>query len=366
VPEEVARELARPAFYHRSATYRQLLLRATAGLQAVFRTRNPVLTLTASGTGGMEAALASCLPPGARALCLVSGRWGERWRNIARALGIEALCVTSEPGDPVTPEQLAEALDRHPGVDAVCATLCETATGVKNDIEAYGRIVAGTGALLLVDAISGLGCVPCHTDAWGVDLCVAGSQKALMLPPGLAFVSVSPKAWDRIEANSNPRAFYFDLRKYRASLATGDSPFTPATYLVRALVKSLERIEAEGVEAVWARCAHLARMARAGVEAMGLRLFARAPAEGMTVAHVPEGIEGKALLSMLEERHGIKLADGQDSLKGRIFRLAHMGAIGAEDVLDALSALEQSLTELGHVVTPGAGVEAARKAGAVN
>ncbi len=361
VPEEILRELARPAYYHRSPTYRRLLTEVTAGLQYVFRTRHPVLTITASGTGGMEAALASSLPPGAKAICLISGRWGERWRNIARALGIEAVSVTSEPGAPVSPGQLADALAKHPDAAAVCSTLSETATGVKNDIEAFGRITAGTDALLLVDAISGLGCVPCHVDDWNVDLCVTGSQKALMLPPGLAFVSASPKAWARIDANPNPRSFYFDLRKYRDTLPTGDSPFTPATYLVRALAKALERIRAEGLEAIWERAERLGLAARAGMLAMNLRLFASVPAEGLTVAHVPAGIDGNALISELEARHGVKLAGGQDALKGKIIRLAHMGDIDAFDVLAALSALELTLAAMGHALTPGAGVAAAQR-----
>lgn len=361
VPEDALLEMARPVFYHRSATFRQLLAEVTADLQHVFCTKNAVLTLTASGTGGMEAAVASCLPPGSKAICLIAGRWGERWRNIAKALGVEAVSVTVPYGQPVAPAQLAAALAQHPDAAAVCATLSETATGVKNDIASYGKLVANTPALLLVDAISGLGCMECRTDEWKVDVCVTGSQKALMMPPGLAFVSVSAKAWAKIDANANPRAFYFDLRKYRDGLKTGDAPFTPANTLVRALKVSLKQMRGESMEALWAKYARMAAAARAGLLAMNLELFAQAPAESLSVAKVPEGIDGNALVSKCEKQYGVKLASGQDTLKGKIVRLAHMGYIDAFDVLAALAALELVLLEMGHGVEPGAAVAAAQR-----
>jgi aspartate aminotransferase-like enzyme len=361
VPDETLLELAQPIFYHRSGRYRELLARVTADLQYVFQTTAPVLTLTASGTGGMEAALANTVPAGGKVIGLIAGRWGERWRNIARAFGHTFISVSVPYGEPVPPEALEIALRDHPDALAVCATLCETATGVKNDLAAYGRIVAPTPALLLVDAISGLGAMECRTDAWNLDAVVAGSQKGLMLPPGLAFVSMSEKAWKRIEASPATPSFYFDLRKYRESLKTHDSPFTPANGLIRGLAKSLALLRAEGLETCWARCAHLARMARAGVSAMGLELFAKAPAEAMTVARVPEGIDGNALVSNLETWYGIKLAGGQDSLKGKIVRLAHMGHIDAFDILAALSALELTLARMGHSLVPGESVAAAQR-----
>ena len=361
VPEETLLELARPVFYHRSAEFRQLLTEVTEDLRHVFCTRNPVFTLTASGTGGMEAALASSLPPGSKAICLISGRWGERWRNLARAMGIEVVAVTVPYGQDVPPALLADALRQHPDASAVCATLSETATGVKNDIAGYGRLVADSDAVLIVDGISGLGCVECRTDDWHVDLCVAGSQKGLMLPPGLAFVSVSDKAWHKIDANPQPRSFYFDLKRYRDALRSGDSPFTPANTLVRALRTSLKMMRAEGIEALWAKYARLAAAARAGLQALNLELFAAVPAESLSVARVPAGLDGNALLVKLEKQHGVKLAGGQDSLKGKIIRLAHMGYIDAFDVLAALSALELVLLEMGHALEPGAGVAAAQR-----
>jgi aspartate aminotransferase-like enzyme len=361
VPEDTLLELAKPVFYHRSAAFRQLLAEVTEDLQHVFCTKNSVLTLTASGTGGMEAAVASCLPPGSKVICLIAGRWGERWRNISKALGVEVVSVTVPYGQPVAPAQLSQALAQHPDAAAVCSTLSETATGVKNDVAAYGKIVAGTPALLFVDAISGLGCMECRTDDWKIDVCVTGSQKALMLPPGLAFVSVSAKAWAKIDANSNPRSFYFDLRKYRDNLKTGDTPFTPANTLIKALRVSLKQMRAESLEATWARYARMAAAARAGMQAMNLELFAQAPAESLTVAKVPEGLDGNALVSKCEKQYGVKLASGQDTLKGKIVRLAHMGHIDQFDVLAALSALELVLLEMGHTVEPGAAVAAAQR-----
>jgi aspartate aminotransferase-like enzyme len=362
VPEETLLELAKPVFYHRSAQARQLLMEVQEDLQYVFCTKNPVLTLTCSGTGGMEAAIANCAPPGAKVICLIAGRWGERWKHLCKAFGVEAVNVTAPYGQAVHPGQLAEALAKHPDAVAVAATLSETATGVRNDIEAFGKQVAATPAVFIVDSISGLGVTECRTDDWLVDINVTGSQKALMLPPGLAFVSVSDKAWRWIEQNPSPRVYYFDLKKYRDNLKTGDTPFTPAITLIRALRLSLKRLRAEGIENVWARHARVAAAARAGVSALGLELFAAQPVDGLTVFKVPEGVDGEALLKKLEKQYGFKLAGGQDTLKGKIVRLGHMGYIDYFEVLGAIAALELVLLEMGWSVEVGTGVAAAQQA----
>jgi aspartate aminotransferase-like enzyme len=361
VPEETLLELAKPVIYHRTPQFRQLLAEVLEDLQYVFCTKQPVLPLTASGTGGMEAAVASFVPPGSKMLCLISGRFGERWRNLGKAFGVEVVSVTAPLGQPVQPGQLAQALKEHPDVVAVTTTLSETSTGVRNDIAGFGKLLAPTNALLLVDAISGLGVVECRTDEWKIDVCVTGSQKALMLPPGLAFVSVSEKAWKRAEQSPPSRVFYFDLRKYRDKLKESDTPFTPAHTLVRALRVSLKKIRAEGIENVWARHSRMAAAARAGALAMGLELFPTQPADGLTVIKVPEGIDGIALLSRLEKQYGLKLAGGQDGLKGKIVRLAHMGYMDAFDTLAALSGLELMLLEMGFSLEPGSGVAAAQQ-----
>jgi aspartate aminotransferase-like enzyme len=361
VPEETLLELARPVPYHRTPEFRQLLGEVLEDLKYVYRTRNTVVPLTSSGTGGLEAAVANCLPPGCKAICLIAGRFGERWRSLCKAFGVEAVSVTVPYGQAVHPEQLARALADHPDALAVCATQSETSTGVAHDIEAFGRLVAPTPALLLVDAISSLAAMECRTDDWHLDVCVTGSQKALMLPPGLAFLSVSDKAWKQIDRNPAARTFYFDLKKARAKLEASDTPYTPAHTLVRALRVSLKRLRAEGMENVWARQARTAAAARAGVQALGLELFAARPADGLTAVKVPPGIDGGTFLDKLEKQYGLKLAGGQDTMKGKIFRLGHMGYIDQFDVLVALSGIELVLQEMGHRLQPGSGVAAAQK-----
>jgi serine---pyruvate transaminase len=361
VPEETLLELAKPVFYHRTAEFREILAEVTADLQYVFQTKNSVLTLTSSGTGGLEAAVANCLPPGSKAICLIAGRFGERWRSLCKAFGVEPVVVSVPYGQAVQPEQLAQALKDHPDALAVCSTLSETSTGVGHDIAAFGRLVAATPAVLLVDAISGLGVMECHTDAWQIDVCVTGSQKALMLPPGLAYVSVSDKAWKLIDKNPPPRTFYFDLKKARKSLETNDTPYTPAHTLVRAQRVSLKRLRETGIENLWAQYARMAAAARAGFQAMGLELFASRPADGLTVAKMPPNIDSSVLLNKLEKQYGLKLANGQDTLKGKIIRLAHMGYIDQFDVLAALAGVELVLLEMGHKLEPGCGVAAAQR-----
>jgi aspartate aminotransferase-like enzyme len=361
VPEETLLELAKPVPYHRTPEMRRLLAEVTQDLQYVYQTKNPVLTLTSSGTGGMEAAVVNCVPPGGKVICLIAGRFGERWRNLTKVYGGEPVSVTAPQGQAVTPEQLAQALAQHPDAVAVCSTLSETSTGVAHDVAAFGRLVANTPAVLLVDAISSLGVMECRTDDWHIDVCVTGSQKALMLPPGLAFVSVSDKAWSAIDRNPGRRTFYFDLKKAKKDLDSGETPYTPAHTLLMGLRLSLKRIRAEGLENVWKRQARNAAAARAGFRAMGLQLFAQRPADGLTVAQVPDGIDGSALVSRLYSEYGLKLAGGQDNLKGKIIRLGHMGYIDQFDVLAALSGVELVLKEMGFAVEPGRGVAAAQQ-----
>src|SRR4051812_25837480 len=358
VPEETLLELAKPVTFHRSAEFRAVLGEVVEDLKYVFQTKNTVLVLTASGTGGMEAAVSNCVAPGEKAILLISGRWGERWRGLCKAFGVNAVTVEVPYGEAVRPEQLEKALAQHPDAAAVFATFSETSTGVRNDIAAFGKIVAKTPALLAVDTISGLGVMECRTDDWHIDVNVTGSQKALMLPPGLAYVAVSDKAWAKIEKNTAARTFYLDLRRYKAKIAENDTPYTPANTLVQAQRVSLKRLRAEGIENVWRRHARVAAAARAGVRAMGLELFARQPADGLTVITVPAGIDGTAALGKLEKKYGLKLANGQDTLKGKIWRLAHMGYIDQFDVLAGLAGLELVLREMGHHLEPGAGVAA--------
>ena len=361
VPEETLLELAKPVTYHRTAEQKQILGEVLEDLKYVYQTKNTVIVLASSGTGGMEAAVSNTLAAGDKAILLTAGRWGERWRSILKAFGIEPVLVEAPYGKAIPPADLEAALAKHPDTVAVFGTLSETSTGVGHDVAAFGKIVAKTQALLIIDGISGLGAVECRTDDWNIDICVAGSQKALMMPPGLAYLAVSDKAWKRIESGAGSKSFYFDLKRYKAKIPENDTPFTPANTLIKAQRLSLKRIRAEGIENLWARHALMAAAARAAVKAMNLENFAERPNNAMTVIKVPAGIDGNALLSKLEKQHGYKLANGQDSWKGKIWRLSHMGYCDRFDVIGALSALELVLAEMGHKFEVGAGVAAAQR-----
>ena len=361
VPEETLLELAKPVVFHRTPEFRKLLAEVLEDLQYVFRTRNTIIPLTSSGTGALEAAVANCLPAGSKAICLIAGRFGERWRNLCKAFGVEPISVTVPYGQAVQPAQLEKALADHPDTVAVCATLSETSTGVGHDIAGFGKLVARTPAILLVDAISGLGAMECRTDDWQIDLCVTGSQKALMMPPGLAFVSISDKAAKRIDKNPSPRAFYFDLKKAREKVKEPDTPYTPAHTLLRAMRVSLKRLVGQGIENVWAENARNAAAARAAFTALGLSIFPSPPNNALTAVSMPPGIDSSDLLKRLEKQYGLKLANGQDQLKGKIIRLAHMGYIDQFDVLSAISGVELVLKEMGYAVEPGKGVAAAQR-----
>jgi aspartate aminotransferase-like enzyme len=361
VPEETLLELAKPMIFHRTPEFRAMLAEVLSDLQKIYCTKNLVIPLTSSGTGALEAALANSVPAGAKVICLIAGRFGERWKNIAKAFNIEAVHITVPYGQAVQPAQLERALAEHSDAVAICSTLSETSTGVGHDIAAFGKIVARTPALLLVDAVSGLGAMECRTDDWHIDLCCTGSQKALMMPPGLAFLSVSDKAWQAIERNANPRTFYFDLKKAKKNLEANDTPYTPAHTLIRAMRVSLKKILAEGIENIWARQTRYAAAARAGFQALGLELFTAQPNTALTVVKMPANIDSTVLLTKLEKQYGLKLANGQDNLKGKIIRLAHLGYIDQFDILAAISGVELILQEMGHPVQPGTGVAAAQR-----
>ena len=359
VPHEVLLELARPIFHHRTDRFRDLHREVVEQLQYVFRTEHDVFVLTCSGTGAMEAAVVNTLPAGGKAIVASAGRFGDRWKELCETYGVEVVHVTVPWGQALDPERVAQALAEHPDAAAVLTTLCETSTGVGVDVEAIGRLVRDRDALLIVDGISGVGAMPMQTDPWGVDLLVVGSQKALMLPPGLAFLSVSDKAWQRIE-QTPARSFYFNLLKARKSQAKGDTPFTPAHTLMAGLLVALRRIRAEGIENVWERHRVMGQAMLAGVKAAGLSAFADRPAWGLTTIVVPDDIDGLELIQQLKTQHGLTVAGGQDKLKGKIIRIAHMGYMDALDCLTALAAVEMALAELGHAGEPGRAVAAAQ------
>lgn len=359
VPEAALLAMARQVGHHRTPEFIQLFADVLEGLKYVFQTGGDVVVLACSGTGAMEAAAMNVVPRGAKAIVLEAGVFAERWTHICRSYGINVVRYQVEFGQAVDPAEVAKLLKQHPDAAAVFGTLMESSTGVVHDVQAIGEIVSATPALFVVDAISGAGVVECRTEAWGVDVLVVGSQKALMLPPGLGFLTVSQKAWQQIE-RIEPQGFYFDLRHYRKKLQAGpETPWTPAHTLVGALAENLKLIRGEGIEHVWRRFATIAEATRAGVRAMGLEVFAVRPAAGMTSVRVPDELDASIFLKRLENRFGVKLASGQMHLKGKIFRIAHMGIIDELDVIGTLAAMEMVLQELGMTVTLGAGVIAA-------
>ena len=360
VPESALLNMARQVTHHRTAEFRALVGEVLAGLKYVFSTENDVLMLTSSGTGAMEAAVVNLVPQGGKAIVLESGKFAERWRKIAEQFGIEVVRYEVPWGVAFEADEVEQLLKMHPDTVAVFGTLMETSTGVGHDIQRIGRVVGPSSALFVVDGISGVGAMECRSDAWGIDVLVVGSQKALMTPPGLAFLSVSPAAWEQIESIRRP-AFYFDLLAYRKALADSDTPYTPATALVKALAESLRTIRATGIEQIWARTRVLARAMRAGIEALGLRLVAARAADGMTAVYFPDGLDGRMFLERLKTRFGIKLAGGQGPLKGRIFRIAQMGLVDQLDILSTLAALELVLVEFQQDVKLGASVAAASR-----
>jgi len=360
VPEDVLLELARPVIHHRSAEAKQVITEVASGLKEVFQTTNDVLILTASGTGAMEAAAVNTVPPGGKALVLNAGHFAARWGDICKAFGISAVMLDTEWGQPVDPARVAEALKQHPDTACVMGTLSETSTGTGHPVEAIGKVVAETPAIFAVDGISGVGAMECRTDAWKIDVLCVGSQKALMLPPGLAFVSVSPKAWAKIDAFES-RSFYFNLKSARKKMKEFDTPFTPAHTLILALRTSLRRIKEEGLEAVWKRHKLMSEACQAGVQALGLELFSARPAEGLTAFRVPEGFKDTDIRNRLVERFGLTTVGGQGKLKGQIIRIGHMGYSDELDVVAGLAALEMVLNDLGFEVEPGSAVTAAQQ-----
>lgn len=361
VPEAALLAMARQVTHHRTPQFRALLAEVLEGLKYVLRTRNDVVLLASSGTGGMEAAVVNLVPRGGKAIVLESGVFSRRWADICGRYGIEAHTVAVPWGQAIPPDAVEKALRQHPEAVAVFGTLMESSTGTGHDIEAIGRVVGATDSLFVVDGISGAGAMRCLTDAWSVDVLVVGSQKALMIPPGLALLSVSEAAWQQMD-RIQPQAFYFDLKLHRAKLTGPDTPWTPAHTLVAGLAESLRLIRTEGIENVWLRCERLAEMTRAGVVAMGLEVFSERPAAGMTAVCVPAGIDAGELLARLEQRFGVKLASGQLELKGKIFRIAHFGLLDELDIIATLAAIELVLEDLGHPVTLGAAAAAASRA----
>lgn len=361
LPPQVLEAMSRPIIHHRTPQFQAILKEATEGLKYVYQTKNDVFILASSGTGAMETSVINLLSAKDTALVVQGGKFGERWTEICKAYGINAEIIDVKWGMAVNPSEIASRLKANPKIKAVFTTLCETSTGVANDIEAIGKIVKDTQAVLVVDAISGLGAINLKTDDWNVDMVISGSQKGLMLPPGLGFISVSPKAFKLIEASQSPR-YYFDLRKAKKALDKTDTPFTPAITLIIALNEALKMMKQDGLEAIFSRHRKMADATRSAIKALGLKLFApEAGSDVVTAACVPEGIDGEKLVKTMRDTYGVTIAGGQDELKGKVFRVAHMGFIEEFDIILGISCLEKVLFQMGYKFNLGSGVKAAEE-----
>ncbi|MEI7766663.1 MAG: alanine--glyoxylate aminotransferase family protein [Phycisphaerae bacterium] len=359
VPEEVLLEMAKPVFHHRTAQYKELFASVTKALQYVFQTSNPVVTIAGSGTAAYECAMINTIPTGGKVLCISNGKFAERWVKIAQRNKCQITELKAEYGQVVTPAQVAEALAKDT-FDAVTMVHSETSTCTVQDLAGIAAHVRQTSAILIVDGITSIGAMPVKPDEWGVDILVTGSQKALMLPPGLAFLSVSEKARKRTEIIKQPN-LYLSLPDYLKSVAENDVPWTPAVTLVRGLAVALKMIQDEGIENVWKRTEAFAAATRAAGEAIGLKVFSSSPAASVTGLHYPAGFEDKKFRGELRKSFNVHIAAGQGSMEGKIFRLSHMGYVDQFDTLGVISALEIVLKQQGHTFEFGAGVAAAHK-----
>ncbi len=359
VPPEVLAAVAQPLVHHRTPAFASVLGEVQEGLRELFGTAQDVLVLAASGTGAMEGAVTNLLSPGDEVVVVNGGKFGERWTRICRAYGVTVHEVLVDWGRAVEPGAVAAALEAHPGARAVFVQASETSTCVLHPVPALAEITRRRETLLVVDGITAVGVLPLPMDELGIDVLITGSQKALMLPPGLAFVALSPRAWAAAERARLPR-FYFDFARERTGVAERSTAWTPAISLIQGLRVALRMMRSEGWANVYARHARLARATRAGATALGLALLApEAPSPAATAICVPAGIDGGALVRYLRDRMQVTFAGGQDRLKGRILRIAHLGWVGAFDVLVALGALEMALRHFGAPVELGRGVGAA-------
>ncbi len=366
VSPEVLSRMSEPIIHHRSPQFSAILTKVREDLKYLYQTQNDILIFASSGTGGMEASVTNLLSPGDKAIVVRGGKFGERWAELCEAYGAHPINIDIEWGMAVDPADVEKALNDHPDAKAVFVQAHETSTGVKHPVDKLGEIVkARPDTLLVVDAISALGVYELKTDEWGLDVVVTGSQKSLALPPGLSIVSVSEKAWTACEHSTMPK-YYFNFLKERKALGRETTAYTPAVSLIIGLGVVLDQIKSVGLEGLFKHHKRLSEGTKAGVKAMGLELFAKAPCEAITVIKAPEGIDGQEVVKILREDYGITIAGGQAQAKGKIFRIAHIGYLSEWDMIIALSAIERALKSLGHSVELGKGVAAALEYFATN
>ncbi len=348
-PEDVLQAGAKPMINHRGPEFKELIYRITDSLKRAFDTKNDLYVLSTSGTGGMETAVVSTMSPGDKALLVTIGVFGDRFGQIAETYGARVSKIQVPWGKAVEPDQVRQALKADPEIKAVLITHNETSTGVTNDLEAVAKVVKDEfGLLLLVDAVSSLGCIPLPVDKWRCDVVVTASQKGWMVPPGLAFISFSEQAWQAHSKAQMPR-FYFDISKAKSYHEIGQTPWTPALPVIYGLDLALDKMLAEGMPNVFRRHAQIGQMTREGVKALGLSLFAdeAVASDTVTAVNVPPGVDGKKLVDILREEYQVVLAGGQQSMAGKIFRIGHLGYCTSEDIQGVLDALQEVLPRVG-------------------
>ncbi len=362
LPPEVLLKMAEPIMHHREPEFEKILAEIREGLKYLFQTKNEVLIFTSSGTGAMEGAVSNILSKGDKALVIRGGKFGERWGEICQAYGIEFVPIDVQWGKAVDPGQIQKFLKSDSAIRAVYTQASETSTGARHPIREIAEIIKKhEETILVVDAITGIGVFNLPMDEWGIDVLISGSQKALMLPPGIAFAALSDKAWKFVERSDLPK-FYFDFKKELKSAQKNQNSFTPAISLFVGLRESLHLIRKEGLEAIFQRHEKLADATRVAVKALGLELYAPdSPSNAVTAVKVPEGIQGGKLKNLFFEKFGITVAGGQGQAKGKIIRIAHLGYYERLDMIMVISALEMLLKEMGYPFELGSGVKAAEE-----
>ncbi len=356
IPESVMLRMAEPIIHHRNPEFGEVLTRVHENLQYLFQTKGPVVILTCSGTGGVEATFTSLFSPGDTIIAANGGKFGERWVKMPKAFGLNVVELKVEWGKAPTADQVRELLKKHPETKAVYLVHSETSTGAATNVKELAAVIRQESkALVCVDGITAVGAHELRFDDWGIDVCVTGSQKGLMIPPGLAFVALSQRAVAAMESSKLPK-FYFDLRKAVKAWEKNDTPWTPAVSLVIGVDAALQMIRQEGIEKIWERHMKLATALRYGVEAIGLKLFSDTPSYAVTPVWVPDGVEWKAFNKIIKGKHGITIAGGQDDYTGKIFRVSHLGYYDALDMVTVMAAIEWSLAECGYKVELGKGV----------
>jgi aspartate aminotransferase-like enzyme len=361
VPERIALAMAQPILHHRAPAFEKIFARVREDLKWVFQTKNDVLVFAASGTGAMEGAVSNFLKKGDKAIVVDGGKFGERWWKICKAYGVEPVVIKLEWGKAVTPEQVKKALDENPTAKAVYVQASESSTGVAHPVKEICALTrARENTITVVDAISALGAFNLPMDEWGMDILLSGSQKALMLPPGLAFAAASEKAWRLAETADLPR-FYFNWKKEREMQAKNQTNYTPAVTLLVGLAEVLTWLKEDGLEKVFKRHERMSKAARAAMTALGMKLFTDSPSLALTTVVAPDGIDTDKLVKVLRDKYGVTLVGGQDQAKGKIFRIAHLGYFDEFDICTAVVAIERGLADLGAKIEFGKGVGAAMK-----